>query len=355
MRMKILSLGNQFVTISPYTRRMATTPALSVIMSVYNGARHLYPAVRSILDQDFADFEFLVVNDGSSDASGAILRQLAASDARIKLIDRENRGLVASLNELIDVARAPLLARMDCDDIAMPNRFSRQIAFLQSHPEIGILGSNSHDLDENDMLIGATDNYPLTPEEALERLSDGPPLCHPSVMMRTKVILELDAYRPAFRHAEDYDLWLRASRCTAITNLPDRLLLYRRSKAQISQKYVAEQAKAAAIAWADHQRCISGRPSLFDNIDVLPDIDDLDVVFGQDGVSADVRKRLVEQLRYSTEMLHGPEFAMMMDQVRSGDGFEGAGRTILRLGRMGRITRAISLAAIMTGLLLSSS
>jgi glycosyltransferase involved in cell wall biosynthesis len=334
---------------------MATAPALSVIMSVYNGAAHLYPAVRSILDQDFADFEFLIVNDGSTDGSAEILRVSANEDARIKLIDRENKGLVASLNELINVARAPLLARMDCDDIAMPNRFLRQIAYLDQHPAIGILGSNSHDLDEDGVLIGATDNYPLTHRDALTRLADGPPLCHPSVMMRTSVVRDLGGYRAAFRHAEDYDLWLRASRHTDIANLADRLLLYRRSKAQVSQKYAAEQAKAAAIAWHDHQLCLSGSPSLFDNIDSLPGIDELDIVFGQEGISAAVRKRLVERMRYSPEMLHGPEFGMMLEQIRSGGGFEGAGRTILRLGRMGRVARAVSLATVMTGLLLSSS
>jgi glycosyltransferase involved in cell wall biosynthesis len=334
---------------------MATAPALSVIMSVYNGARYLYPAVRSILDQDFADFEFLIVNDGSTDTSGQILHALAREDARIKLIDRENRGLVASLNELINTAQAPLLARMDCDDIAMSTRFSRQIVHLEAHPEIGILGSNSFDLDENGKLIGAADNYPLTPCEAIAQLPEGPPLCHPSVMMRTVIVRELGGYRAAFRHAEDYDLWLRASRHTHIANVPDRLLLYRRSHAQVSQKYAAEQAIAAAIAWEDHQLCLSGNHSLFDDIDTLPALDDLDMFFRQNGVAAAVRKKLVERMRYSHAMLHGPEFGMMMDQIRSGGGFDGAGRTILRLGRVGRVARAVSLAMVMAGLLISSS
>ena len=334
---------------------MATGPRVSVIMSVHNGAQFLYPAVRSILDQHFSDFEFLILDDGSTDNSLKILSALAKADSRVHIIASENQGLVASLNQLIGLARAPYLARMDCDDIVMPDRFLRQLAFLEANPEIGILGSNSHDIDARGNLIGATDKYPETPEALVLQLADGPPLCHPSVMMRTHVARQLGGYRPAFRHAEDYDLWLRATRLTQIANLPDRLLLYRRSPDQVSKKYAHEQAKAAAIAWEDHIRCSEGYPTLFNDCITLPDIDNLDTLFEKPGVANNVRRKIVERLRYSPEMLEGPEFQIMMKQVSSGSGFEGAGRTILRLGRKGRVLRAVSLAAVMTGLLISSS
>lgn len=334
---------------------MATTPAISVLMSVYNGAAYLQAAVQSILDQEFADFEFLIVNDGSTDASGAILRRLAAGDVRIKLIERGNRGLVASLNELAAAASSPLLARMDCDDIAMPDRFSKQVVYLAAHPDIGILGSNTHDLDEAGRIVGTVENYPLTPHEAKAQLKDGPPLCHPSVMMRTDLVRQLGGYREAFRHAEDYDLWLRASRITAITNLRERLLLYRRSPSQISQKYPAQQSLAAIIAWFDHERCLGGKASLFDSLDTLPDFDQIDALFDHEGLAATARKMLVERMRYSPDMLKGSDFAVMMTQARSGGGFAGAGRTILRLGRMGKVSRAFLLAVAMSGALISSS
>ncbi len=334
---------------------MATGPRVSVIMSVYNGAQFLYPAVRSILDQHFFEFEFLIMDDGSTDSSLKILRELAKADSRVHVIACKNRGLVASLNQLIDMARAPYLARMDCDDIAMPDRFSRQLAFLEANPEIGILGSNSHDIDAQGNLIGATDTYPEMPEAVALRLFDGPPLCHPSVMMLTSVARQLGGYRAAFRHAEDYDLWLRASRLTQIANLPDRLLLYRRSPGQVSKKYAHEQAKAAAIAWEDHVRCSEGHLTLFNDCITLPELDDLDTLFDKPGVANNVRRKIVERLRYSPEMLDGPEFQIMIKQVRSGNGFEGAGRTILRLGRKGRMLRAVSLAAVMTGFLIGSS
>lgn len=141
---------------------MATAPALSVFMSVYNGARYLDEAIASILGQDFADFEFLIVNDGSTDGSAALLQKWAATDRRIILIDRENRGLVFSLNEMIALAKAPLLARMDCDDISLPNRFSMQIEYLNAHPEIGILGTNTRDITEDGCIIIGEISYPLT-------------------------------------------------------------------------------------------------------------------------------------------------------------------------------------------------
>ena len=329
---------------------MATAPDLSVIMSVYNGGAYLYPCVQSILHQSFANFEFLIVDDGSSDSSADILNTLANSDSRIKLVARENRGLVVSLNELIDLARAPLLARMDADDIAMPDRFAKQIAYLASHPSVGIVGSNTHDLDEDGRIVGPSDNYPLHAADVREMLKYGPPVCHPVVMMRTDIIRKAGGYRAAFQHAEDYDLWLRASLQTDIANLPERLLLYRRSATQISQKYALEQAKAAAVAWLDHVRCSEGMPSLFDNVASLPDIEDLDRLFESAEATAFVRLKVVERMRYSMEELQGPQFALMLQQVRGGRGFNGAGRTILRLARNGLFVRAFALAAAMAGL-----
>ena len=334
---------------------MATVPDLSVIMSVNNGAAYLYPCIQSILHQSFENFEFLIVDDGSNDNSADIVKTLANSDSRIKLVARENRGLVASLNELIDLARTPVLARMDADDIAMPDRFAKQMAYLVGHPGVGIIGSNTHDLDEDGHIIGTTENYPLHPNEVRKMLKCGVPVCHPAVMMRTDIIRKTGGYRAAFRHAEDYDLWLRASLQTDIANLPERLLLYRRSAGQISQKYALEQAKAAAVAWLDHVRCSKGLPSLFDDVTSLPAIEDLDRLFDDTEATAFVRRKVVERMRYSKELLQGPEFALMLRQVREGRGFNGSARTILRLARNGHFFRALALAAALAGLLVSSS
>src|SRR4051812_4518709 len=102
----------------------ARAPAVSVLLPVYNGGRHFRAALESILAQSFVDFECLVLDDGSTDGSGDMARQLAAADSRVRVIQRENRGLVATLNELVGLARGALLARMDADDVALPERFA---------------------------------------------------------------------------------------------------------------------------------------------------------------------------------------------------------------------------------------
>ena len=119
-------------------------------MSVYNGERFLAPAIESILGQTFGDFEFLILDDGSTDATPRIVAGYAALDPRIRPIIRENRGLVASLNQLLEEARAPIVARMDADDISRPERFAKQAAFLDAHPDYGVIGCWTEDIDENE-------------------------------------------------------------------------------------------------------------------------------------------------------------------------------------------------------------
>jgi glycosyltransferase involved in cell wall biosynthesis len=116
-------------------------------MSVYNNAAHLPAAIESILAQSFGDFEFLIVNDGSSDESGDIIDRYAAGDRRIRAFHQPNLGLIASLNRMLAEARAPLIARMDDDDIALPARFERQLAFLAAHPDHGVVGTWSRCID----------------------------------------------------------------------------------------------------------------------------------------------------------------------------------------------------------------
>lgn len=328
---------------------MTNVPAISVLMSVYNGERHLSPAVQSILAQTWQDFELLIVNDGSSDRSSAILRDLAQRDCRIRLIERENRGLIASLNEALDHARAPLLARMDADDIAMPNRFRLQVEYLAAHDDVGVLGTNAHDLDEDGKIITGTTFFPETDQEVHETLQHDPPLSHPTVMMRTALIRQLGGYRAAFAHAEDYDLWLRCSRRTRITSIRDRLLLYRRSNQQVSQKYHSEQTYAAAVAWFAHRKALEGKTDPFDRLTSLPDENDLDNAFGEKGARDAVMRLYVERMRYSPDLLSGKKFEVMLAQAQRRERFSGAARTVLRLARMGHFSRAAQLGLALAG------
>ncbi len=324
---------------------MSDSPAISIIMSVFNGGRHLYAATQSMLDQSFRDFEFLILNDGSTDDSSSVLRQFATRDARIKLIERENRGLVASLNELVIAAKAPLLARMDCDDISTPQRLEKQITFMRAHPEVGVLGTNTHELEDDGRMLNCVDFHPTTAAQVTVALEHGPPLCHPSILMRTDLVRAAGGYREAFRHAEDYDLWLRLSEVTDLVNLPDRLLLYRRSVGQISQKYRYAQSLAAAVAWEAHRLRLLGLADPFAELQQMPPISDLANIMGSPEVYGNIRRRLVEKIRYDKVMLTGAQFDLMIEQAKDPSAFEGAWRTVARLAKYGAHARAWQLAS----------
>ena len=128
-------------------------PRVSVAMSVYNNEAVVGQAIDSILAQTFDDFEYLIVNDGSSDRSPAILDAYARRDPRIRVFHRPNRELIACLNFMISEARAPLIARMDGDDVSLPDRFAKQVAYFDQHPACGVLGTNTNEIDEAGILM----------------------------------------------------------------------------------------------------------------------------------------------------------------------------------------------------------
>lgn len=320
------------------------TPAITVAMSVYNAAPFLGPAIESILAQTLGDFEFLIVNDGSSDGSAEIVDSYAARDSRIRPIHQENRGLVASLNRMIAEARAPLIARMDGDDISKPERFARQVAFLQANPDFGVVGSLTVNIDEagNESWLNA--DQPTDWDGFRAALKDKPLLCHPSAMIRTEVLRAAGGYRAAFKHCEDYDLWLRLSERTKLCSLPERLLLYRYSASQVSEKHIYVQALGAAIAWLAHVEREAGRPDPIDGLGELPPVDELDSLFGRAGVSRAVREIVAPRLIYSPVALKGDGYDLVLSHVRDG-AREGMWKTAARLIRFGEPLRAARLAA----------
>lgn len=320
-------------------------PRVSVAMSVYNDVGYVAQAVESVLTQDFGDFEFLIVDDGSTDGSGEVLEALAAKDHRIRLFRRENRGLVASLNQMIDEARGDLIARMDGDDLCLPGRFAAQVAFLDAHPEVGALGTQFYEIDGEGQLGDTSFRHPTEPEALRGVLAHQPPICHPSAMIRTSLLRELGGYRPVFRHCEDYDLFLRLSRRTDLANLPDVLLHYRRWGNQVSVLHNLAQSMGAAIAWEAHRSVLAGRGDPIIGLTQFPPIEQLDALFGRTGVSEAVRIRLVDRLRYSPKALRGDDYEMMRAHVAAGGTMAGPWRTVARLVRLGLPWRAARLAA----------
>jgi len=292
-------------------------PALSVALSVRNCARFLPLAIESVLDQTFGDFEFLILDDGSRDESVTIAAGYAARDARIRLIARENRGLVASLNELLAEARAPIIARMDADDICAPDRFARQVEFLRDHPGHGVVGGATEDIDE----AGRPWPCPAPPFLAdhagiVARLAHGGPgLCHPVVTYRRDIVRGVGGYHAAFTHCEDLDLWLRLASVTKLANILAPLIKYRHSASQISSRHATEQQIGAAVARLAFAERAAGRPDPTATLTRLPPLAALDALFGRAGVSAEVRATVARHILYSRSSLTGAGFALLLDQI----------------------------------------
>ena len=323
-------------------------PAITVAMSVYNGERYLALAIESVLAQTFTDFEFLILDDGSADTSPQIIRRYAESDSRIRPILRENRGLIASLNEMIETARAPIIARMDADDICRPERFAKQIAFLADHPGYGAIGCWSEDIGEHGEALTRfnLEDHPLTHEDMLKAIDSGGQLiCHPAAMFRRDIVRAVGGYHAAFRHCEDLDLWLRLSSVTKLGNIPDRLLLYRRYPGQVSSRHATEQqigTVVAQMAWRERQ---AGRPDPTERLKQLPPVEELDALFGRSGIAREVRRRVAPNLRYSQSAMRDGGFELMVAHLREGGGHAGMWRTVVRLLRFGEPLRALRLAA----------
>ncbi|HLK82280.1 MAG TPA: glycosyltransferase [Xanthobacteraceae bacterium] len=222
-------------------------PAISVIMPVRNGAEWLAEAVASIRAQEFGNFEFVIVDDGSDDGAAAMLSGFAAADQRIRLLRQPPQGVVAALNAAIAQARASYLARLDADDRAKPDRLGKQFAFMQAHPEIGLLGTFAERIDAAGNIVGRL-APPTDPARLAHRLERANPFIHSSVMMRTALVRRVGGYRAAFRAAEDYDLWLRMAEVSGIANLADDLTQYRWHGSNLSQRDAVRQSFSVRLA-----------------------------------------------------------------------------------------------------------
>jgi glycosyltransferase involved in cell wall biosynthesis len=320
-------------------------PRISVAMSVYNSERYLALAIESVLAQTFTDFEFLILNDGSVDGSRATIDHYAGADPRIRAIHRENKGLVISLNELLAEARAPLIARMDGDDICLPERFEKQVAFMDANPEHGVVGTWTADIDEdgNPYLMRGAD-HPTTYEDFLDVIGKRSLLCHPSAMMRRDVVLSVGGYHAAFKHCEDFDLWLRLASVTKLCSIPERLLKYRHWPNQVSTKYAYVQQIGAAISYQAYLERIAGRPDRTEHLNELPPIDQLDTLFGKPGMTDAAKAYVVPNMLYSIEALRGAGHDLLLDYIESGGSRDGLWRTVARLVRYGEPARAAALA-----------
>lgn len=196
-------------------------PEISVIMPVYNDGYCVASAIESVLGQSTGDFEFIIVDDGSTDDTPTVLDGYARSDARVRILrNGKNAGITASLNRGLAVSRGEFVARHDADDTSLPDRFDRQRVFLGRNPDVGVVGTWVDYVDEAGAFLGRW----MTPESPVMvrwNLLFGNALAHPSVMMRREVVLQCGGYAEAIRFAQDYDLWLRLLPNTDLANLPE--------------------------------------------------------------------------------------------------------------------------------------
>lgn len=222
-------------------------PTVSVIIPVKDGAQYVGEALQSILDQDLADIEVIVVDDGSCDDSAAIATSISDRDGRVKVVANHGKGIVDALNMGISLAQASLVARMDCDDVSLPDRLRLQVACFEADPDLQLLGTAGLQIDRDGKLLRPIDvpagNDPL--RDALARYN---PMLHPTVMFRTEAVRRAGGYRRAFTYAEDYDLWLRLSETGKLANMEVPLVKLRSHPGQISRVKQDQQKAAAALA-----------------------------------------------------------------------------------------------------------
>ena len=221
-------------------------PLVSVVMSVYNGRPYLAHAVDSILAQTFRDFEFIIIDDGSTDGTAEELQKYAVRDARIRLRFQKRLGLAKALNAGLTVARGKYIARMDADDISHPDRLALQMEHLLRNSNLVLLGTAFEYIDAKNKYIKT--QLLATGNENLQSLlvDEGNQFCHPSVIMSADAIQKAGFYRcVAGRHAQDYDLWLRIAGLGEIDNLSTPLLRYRVHESQKSIKNLLAQRHSA--------------------------------------------------------------------------------------------------------------
>jgi glycosyltransferase involved in cell wall biosynthesis len=224
------------------------TPRVSVVMSVYNGETYLQEAVESILSQTFNDFEFIVIDDGSFDSTPRLLARYEQRDPRVLIYRFEgNRGLSTSLNFGIERARGEYIARMDADDVSLPNRLQEQVSFMDAHPEISVCGSW---VELIGMKNGGEWKYPASHEAIYARTLFENTLVHSSIIIRVSLFKKYAlAYDESVRYAQDYELWSRTVALTRFANVDQVLLRYRIHGQGAGSKHREEQLRVHEIIY----------------------------------------------------------------------------------------------------------
>jgi len=234
---------------------MSTSPKISVLMPVYNAAKYLATSLESIRAQTFGDFEFLAVDDGSTDRSLAILQQFGQKDPRIKILSRPNTGIVGALNDGLAAAKGEFVARMDADDLSHPERFAIQQRHLAAHPELVAIGSAVRMIDPGGapLKLFKANTDPQSLRAAVIAGQDIG-IIHPAMMARRSVLEQAGGYREQYKFVEDLDLFLRLLDFGQLGNVPEVLLDYRQHLQSTNSQRSQLQSELMAQCLAEHQQ-----------------------------------------------------------------------------------------------------
>ena len=229
-------------------------PLVTVLMPVFNSEKHLKEAIESILNQSYTNFIFLIINDGSTDLSEAIIRSY--QDERIRYVkNTENIQLIATLNKGIELINTKYIARMDADDIAHPERLEKQISFLEKNPDCIVCGSYYQFIGQSEQII----HLPILNDQIKFQLLYFNSFCHPSTVIRTSVFQENNIkFNKEYKHAEDYFLWTELALKGEFYNIPEVLLYYRKHDSQISQIFQNHQQDIELTIQANYLNKLTG-------------------------------------------------------------------------------------------------
>jgi glycosyltransferase involved in cell wall biosynthesis len=251
-------------------------PKVSVVLPVWNGEQYLRQTLDSILGQDFPELEVVIVDDGSSDGTAQIL-SLYSGDTRIRLFRQTNKGLVAALNKGLELATAEFIARIDADDLMIPSRLTAQFSYLRENPDVLAVGSFIELIDGKGRKIGLR-AFPAGKVKVTETMRRYCTLAHPAVMARKSALLAAGGYRECFRHAEDYDLWLRLIEMGPVDNIPEPLTKYRIHEKSVTHLHRVEQGLSTLAAQLAYRRRKAGLGDPFLTLTKAVTYDDIDAL-----------------------------------------------------------------------------
>jgi glycosyltransferase involved in cell wall biosynthesis len=302
---------------------------VSVVMPIRDGEGFVVEAVESVLGQTLAELELIVVDDGSTDSTPRLLADAARGDPRMRVLTQAAGGLTPALNAGCALAQAPVIARMDADDVALPDRVERQLAYLHEHLDVALLGGGVVLVDEQGR------EFDREPGHA--GLSDRNGLVHGSVVMRTDAFRALGGYR--LDQSEDYDLWLRFEECHGVAALPEPVIRYRFHPGQFSVTKLERQALGALCVRAAARERRAGRPDPLDGIDRV----DAQVAAGlgvaQEEIDHDVIADAVEWAATLRRVGRDEEAEALLDTAASVPGAPPR-RTLARQSRLLLLKRA---------------